>query len=157
MKPKTIVSAALLFFVAVSAGYLICKNAQSAPERSGGQTAPREQGAPAQEKTLIVYFFHGRARCVSCKIIEALGRKALQSGFPEELKSGRIVWRDIDLDKPENRHFIQEYQILSISLVLSDVENGEQKRWKNLEEVWNHLNDEKAFVEYAQKEIRAWL
>jgi hypothetical protein len=157
MKIKTIASAILLLFVAVSAGYLIYKNAQGEPAPAPAQTVLREQAAPAQGRTLVVYFFHGRARCVSCKIIEALGQKALQAGFPEEMKSGRIVWRDIDLDKPENRHFIQEYRILSISLVLSDMENGEQKKWKNLEEVWTRLNDEKAFVEYVQKEIRAWL
>jgi len=157
MKPQKIVSAILLIFVAASAGYLIYKSSLGVPSQNTESATEQAKEIPDGGKVLVVYFFHGTARCPSCKIIEAFGKKALEQGFPKERKSGRIVWRDIDLDKPENQHFIQDFQILSISLVLSDMENGEQKQWKNLEEVWNLLQNEKGFVEYVQKEVRAWL
>lgn len=156
MKSKTIVSSILLIFVAVSAGYLIYKNSLGAAQAGGAEKTQQVKEAPAQGRVLFVYFFHGRARCASCKIIEAFGKKALDSGFSEEIKSGRIVWRDIDLDEPENRHFIEDYKILSISLVLSDTRDGRQTQWKNLDRVWDLLNDESGFVEYVQKEIKAW-
>ena len=157
MKSKTVVSAILLIFVAASVGYLIYKNSPGRPPESGAANSKQAIENTAQDKVLVVYFFHGRARCASCKIIEAFGKKALETGFPEEMKSGRIVWRDTDLDEPENQHFVQDYQILSISLVLSDTENGAQKQWKNLDEVWDLLDNEKGFVEYVKKEAGAWL
>ena len=157
MKSKSIISAVLLVFVAVSAGYLVYQNSIGKPTNSNAEDSQQTQKTPSEGKVLVVYFFHGHARCKSCKIIEAFGKKALEEGFQDEMESGRIVWRDIDLDEPGNEHFVQDYQILSISLVLSDMENGEQKHWKNLEEVWNLLNNEKEFVDYVQKEVRAWL
>lgn len=157
MKPKKIISAVLLIFVAVSVGYLIFKNDKGSPTEYRAGSAEKAEEAPEKGRVLVVYLFHGAARCSSCKIIEAFGKKALENGFPAEMKSGRVVWRDISLDEPENRHFVQDFQIISISLILSDMENGKQTRWKNLEEVWSHLDKEKRFVEYVQREVRAWL
>jgi hypothetical protein len=159
MKPKTIISAVLLIFVAVSAGFLVFKESTKSKKQTPAKNAPAAipKDNAARDDVLIVYFFHGRARCKSCKIIEAFGKKTLESRFADELKSGRIVWRDIDLDEPENRHFVQDYQILSISLVISDMHGKEQKQWKNLEQVWDLLNNENAFIDYVQKEIEAWL
>ncbi|MFH1539249.1 MAG: nitrophenyl compound nitroreductase subunit ArsF family protein [bacterium] len=154
MKSKTAVTIILLIFVAASAVYLIYNEAFRKPV---GEKNPVTGPRGVSDIALVVYFFHGTARCRSCKIIEAFGKVALADGFPEELKSGKIVWRDINLDRPENRHFAQDYQIVSISLVMVDMENGEQKRWKNLEEVWGLLNDKGKFTNYVQREVRAWL
>jgi len=37
------------------------------------------------------------------------------------------------------------------------MKSGKQKRWKNLEQVWNLLNDKDEFVSYVCKEVNAWL
>lgn len=159
MKPKTIISTVLLIFVAVSAGFLVFKESTKSKAQAPAKNTPAaiSKDNAARDDVLIVYFFHGRARCKSCKIIEAFGKKTLETRFAQELKSGRIVWRDIDLDEPENRHFVQDYQILSISLVISDMQGDKQTQWKNLEQVWDLLSDENAFENYVQKEINAWL
>ena len=73
------------------------------------------------------------------------------------IHSGDAIIIEFRCDGPENRHFIQDFQIISISLVLSDTEDGKQKQWKSLEDVWNLLQNEKGFAEYVQKEVRAWL
>ena len=159
MKLKSIISTILLIFVATSAGYLIFKESTKSDEHKPVEksNAATSEKKAVPDDALIVYFFHGRNRCASCKIIEAFGKKAVEGGFPDEIKSGRIVWRDIELDNPENKHFIQDYKIFSISLILVNMENGKQKQWKNLEEVWNLLGNEKEFVDYVRGEVRARL
>ena len=166
MKPQRIFNVILLLFVVVSIGSIIWKETRKQDTASPAESVKSEipdavvvndKDAVVADQVLVVYFLHGRARCKSCKIIEAFGKKALEEGFPDEMKSGRIIWRDIDMDEPENKHFVQDYQIISISLVLSDTEGGEQKRWKNLDEVWNLFSNESAFVGYVQEEVKAFL
>lgn len=159
MKPKSIMTALLLAFVAVAAMVLVYKETTGRGDKktnsNPAKAAPQRAESPKDE--LIVYFFHGRNRCKSCKIIEANAKQTLEKDFSKELSSGRIVWRDIDLDAPENQHFIQDYQIISISLVLADMQGGKQKQWKNLEQVWDLLQDKDGFRDYVHKEVRAWL
>ena len=156
MNAKKIVKIALLIFVAASAAYLIYKESVPAPARKNNAQA-QSMKPPSDGDYLIVYFFHGTARCPSCRTIEAFGREAVEKGFPKEVKSGKIIWKDIDLDEPENAHFSQDFQIISISLVLAGIKNGKQKRWRNLEEVWNLLKDKDGFILYVREEIKAWL
>lgn len=108
-------------------------------------------------RVLTVYYFHGTARCVSCRTIEALSEEAIKTGFPKELASGRIVWKVVDVDLEENRHFIDDYTLYTKSVVVVETHKGKQLRWKNLDRVWKLLKDRKAFIKYVQDDVRAWL
>jgi hypothetical protein len=111
----------------------------------------------AQPQQIIAYYFYTTKRCVSCHKIEAYSQEALETGFAEELKSGRLVWRPTNIDEPDNAHFVQDYQLYTKSLVLVDERVGKQQGWKNLADVWKLLNDKQKFIDYVQKETRAYL
>ena len=106
---------------------------------------------------LVVYYFHTTQRCASCRKLEAYAKEAVDTGFPAELKAGRVVWRVVNVEEAGNEHFVKDYQLYTKSLVL--VEEGEdgQTRWKNLEKVWALLNDKKGYLAYVQAETRAYL
>lgn len=89
--------------------------------------------------------------------IESFSREAVETGFSEELKNGKVVWHLVNLDEPANKHYIDDYQLYTKSLIVSEVKNGEEVRWKNLAKVWQLTNDKKAFVRYVQDEVRAYL
>ena len=137
------------------------KISQASPKTP--RVVPTATAAPAQsqpsvsDRTVVAYYFHGNFRCQTCRKIEAFSREAVESGFPEDLKAGRLEWRVINVEEPGNEHFIQDYQLFSKSLVLVAKEGSKQTRWKNLQKVWTLVGDKEAFIQYVQDEIRAYL
>jgi hypothetical protein len=125
---------------------------------------PALTGAPAQPAVdtlprdgVIAYYFHTNYRCTSCRKIEAYSKVAIESGFDAELAGGRLQFRLVNVEDPGNDHFVQDYKLYTKALVLSERVNGREVRWTNLSRVWELLNDEPAFVDYVQKETRAFL
>lgn len=106
---------------------------------------------------VVAYYFHTTYRCVSCKKIEAYSREAIESGFTEQLESGTLKFQSINIDEAENKHFVEDYQLYTKSLVICDMENGKQVEWKNLTKVWRLLRNKEEFVKYVQDEISAYL
>ena len=65
-----------------------------------------------------VYVFHAAQRCATCKAIDAVVAEVLDNDFADDVKSGRVVLRDVDGSKPENRALVEKYEIVSTSLLL---------------------------------------
>jgi hypothetical protein len=120
------------------------------------QAAP-PASAPSSVHAVRVYYFHGNARCVSCRKIEALADEAVRDAFSEELKQGKVQWLVVNVEEPSNKHFIQDYKLYTKSLVVVDLVDGGQVRWKNLERIWELLLREDQFRRYVQDEVKSYL
>ncbi len=153
---KQIATAALILFVLASAGYLIMKNLGGTPANvSTGDTG--QNIAPGSGDKLVVYYFHGTARCDTCMKIEAYTEEALRTGFPDALKDGRLEWRPVNAEKPENSHYIKDYSLSFRTVVLSDVNDGKESEWKSLDRVWELTGNKQAFIEYIQGNVKPYL
>ena len=152
MKAKTIITATLLLFVAASVLYLVIKE-------TGGKT----QGTiltpdMTEANKIVVYYFHGNVRCVTCRTIEAYAKEAIQTGFVDELNDGRLEWRVVNIEDPGNEHFVQDFQLSTRSVVLERIANGKRQEWKNLERVWELVRgDKEDFLKYIQNGTTAYL
>jgi hypothetical protein len=113
--------------------------------------------AGVQSRTVVAYYFHGNFRCQTCRKLEAFSREAVESGFPADLKAGRIEWHVINVEEPGNEHFVQDYQLVSKALVLVAKDGSKQTQWKNLRDIWTLVNNKEAFIKYVQTEIRSYL
>lgn len=107
--------------------------------------------------TVIVYYFHRTARCPSCELLEEITRDAVEIGFAEELENGKVSMKAINVDNEDNEHFVNDYGLSVQSVVLSQVVNGKEKRWKNLDRIWTLLEDQGQLWVYLQKEIQSFL
>jgi hypothetical protein len=119
-----------------------------------------ETGAASQKEgsgKVVAFYFHGNYRCSNCKKIEQYSREAIEKYFKEQLKTKRLVFDIINIDLPENKHFTEDYQLYTRSLIIAEFKDGKQVRWKNLTKVWNYLNDRDNFYEYVQLEIQKYL
>ena len=85
--------------------------------------------------------------------IEQYSREAIEKYFPEQLKTGRLTFSVINIDMPENEHFVKDYQLYTRSLIVAEFKNGKQIKWTNLEKVWNNIKDRDAFYNYIKTEI----
>jgi len=109
------------------------------------------------ERQVIVYYFHGKTRCYTCKRIERLTKEAVQEFFEDEIGAGFVELKVINVDEKENTHFTEDYQLYTKSVVVSHTTDGIERRWKNLQKVWELVHDEEAFEKYIRSEVEAYL
>ena len=112
---------------------------------------------PAGQHKVIAYYFHTNARCSTCIKIEQYSKEAIEKGFPYELKNGTLEMRTVNYEQPQNRHFMNEYKLVSKSLVLVNLVNGKQTKWTNLKLVWQLTGRKDAFLNYVRGEVRGYL
>jgi hypothetical protein len=117
----------------------------------------RKVAPPAGQRKVIAYYFHTNARCSTCIKIEQYSKEAIEAGFSNELKNGTLEMRIVNYEKPENRHFISEYKLVTKSLVLVNLVNGKQSKWTTLKSVWQLTGRKDAFLNYVRKEVRSCL
>jgi len=185
MRAKTLGTAALLAFVAVSIGYLAIEESKTGNDGAGSaqrepRTSARDVAAvspeapgltghaaapsspaegPAQPAhKVIAYYFHSTQRCMTCNKIERWAAETLREQFATALESGELEWRVVNMEEPPNTHFVQDYQLVASSLVLVDLRDGAQRDWTNMEKVWQYVHDDEAqFKKYVAEQARAYL
>jgi hypothetical protein len=110
------------------------------------------------QSTLTVYYFHTTFRCHSCTLLEQYTRDAVLKNFPAEVKSGRIQFLVLNIEKEPNLHYVQDYQLSFKSVIVSVKDGtGREKRWENLSKVWVYLSDRDALEKYVVERIRSQL
>ena len=124
-----------------------------------GETGAAEKDAKisSERAKVIVYYFHGTYRCPSCTKIEKWSYEAIKHSFLKALKEGRLLWKPVNVDKPENRHFVKEYSLFTKSLIITEVKGEKQTKWKNLDKVWLLLRDQEKFSAYVTQEVKNYM
>ena len=152
MKPRRMIAVVLLVFVGISIAYMLVKEADTS--RQAEEPAANEARENGQ---LIVYYFHGDMRCKTCHMLETYAKEALEANFGSELESKDILWRTMNVDRSENGHYVEDYELVTKAVVLSWVVNGKEVRWKKLDEIWQKVNDKQSYLEYVRKSIEEFL
>ncbi|MBU1053166.1 MAG: hypothetical protein KKC46_04965 [Proteobacteria bacterium] len=159
-------SGSLIFCLAVILVFVVVQTACSAEDKTTKGIA--ESGSTEQNITdgkvnqanshkIIVYYFHGKNRCYTCKRIEKLTRETVDNYFGNEISAGLVKMEVVNVDEPKNKHFAKEYQLFTKSVIVSDIVNGKEQQWKNLQKVWELVHNEEAFKEYIRNEIKLYL
>lgn len=166
MNTRKFITPLLTGFVLLSFGWVAFRSAQaarnwrppSAVEASAAVDRPASSTHSAgQDSKVIAYYFHVNVRCTTCRMIEAYSKEVIQDRFAKEIAAGRIEWRLVNVQSPENRHFIQDYQLFTKSLVLVLIKDGQQREYKVLNDTWELVGDKAAMQLYVEKEVRGFL
>lgn len=164
------VSAAGEVPVAVAEATLLPESPAAPPVAVAAKAAPTRPAAPKAASpavaapppaeppaTVVVTYFRATARCTSCLKIEDLTNATMTTRFAGPIAEKQVIWRVLNVDEPENNHFVKEYGLYTKSVVVSEVKNGREVRWKNLDQVWQLLGDPEAFQGYVEREVKAFL
>ena len=89
--------------------------------------------------------------------IEDLTDATMTTRFAGPIADKRLLWRSLNLDEPANGHFAKDYGLYTKSVVVSEVRDGREVRWKNLDRIWDLLGDPAAFQAYVEREVQAFL
>ncbi|MEO8379892.1 MAG: nitrophenyl compound nitroreductase subunit ArsF family protein [Acidobacteriota bacterium] len=112
---------------------------------------------PAPVRKAVATYFHGNVRCVTCRKIEAYAQEAVQDAFEQQLAAGTVEFRVVNVEEDANRHFIQDYQLVSKTLVVTEEVDGAVARWAKLDDVWTLVSDRTAFFRYVQGGVRNYV
>ena len=177
MNAKKRLTIVLLLFVAITVGTMVIKgfgNNETTDVRDKNDQSLQAQGLSEQEEpssssdstaTLVqqddnvdvVYYFMTTQRCPSCMKIEAFTKEAVERNFARQLEGKKLLWKMVNVDEPQNIHFIQDYQLFTKSVVLVKMREGKQVNWKYLDQVWNLLGDKKVFQDYITSEVSTFI
>ena len=78
-------------------------------------------------------YFHGKQRCATCMAIEKNAKEVIEAQFAEEIKNGTVVFKAIDISKPENEKIAEKYEVTCSSLFISKWIDGKET-YENLTE-----------------------
>lgn len=167
MNTRKIISRLLIAFVVCSLGFLAFRSVRATrdwhPPSSVQAATPASIAATAPGKRveegskILAYYFHVNVRCTTCRMIETLSRQVIQQRFKDDMAAGRLEWRLVNIQNPENRHFVQDYQLFTKSLVLVRIKDGRQQEYKVLNDTWELVGTPELMQQYVEKETRNFL
>lgn len=98
---------------------------------------------------VMVTYYHADKRCTLCNNMERFTAEALRRHFAPALANGRLRHRVLNWQRPAQRVHCARYGLMGNTVILSEIRNGRETRFLELEEVWSHAHDEAAFVAYV--------
>lgn len=117
----------------------------------------RKKNPQVEDRKIVVYYFHRTMRCATCIKLEEYSDEAMKNGFTAQLKNGQLEWKIINIEDAGNEHFEDDYQLYTQSLVIVEIRNGKQQRWKNLEKIWELVGMKEAYLHFVQEEVKSFL
>jgi hypothetical protein len=177
MAGKKVLKVVLLVFVLAGFGYGVWRSVAAEREKKAAtakagegkeKTVVRSEFPDVNEPTVVVrtgmihqkvvvYYFHGTKRCVTCEKLESYAFETLTKYFSGDLAAGRIEWQSVNVDKTENEHFVEDYQLATKAVVLSRVTGGEESGWRNLDKVWQLVGHKQEYQAYVRSEIEVFM
>lgn len=115
---KKIIFAYLIIFSLVS-----CSGSNEKPNIPANT---KENPMKDKQDHVEVLYFHTKERCRTCLAIEKNTKESISSYFTNELKSGRIVFRSIDISEGKNEHIANKYEVTWSSLFLCKWKDGKE-------------------------------
>ena len=81
----------------------------------------------AKDHVEIIYF-HGKQRCVTCCAIEKLAREVVEKDFANEMKSGKVVFKIVDISTADGAKTAKKYRVSWSSLFVNEWKGDKEKR-----------------------------
>ena len=145
-----LVFAIVLVYTSVSPN----KKTQSSVQGNNSKTAEAQEAKPAEK--IQVFLFHATQRCITCVNIGKYAEETLEQKFPEELKSGKIEFREINIDLPENKELATKFRATGSALFINPIIEGNDNI-KEDTQVWRLTSNKQSFISYLSDKLNAML
>ncbi len=116
-----------------------------------GEHSTSEMPSGLADRVEVVYF-HRAQRCSGCLYAEAGTRYTLETYFADELSSGRLTFRVLNVEDEENAAIVEKYGAYTSSLFINTIRDGTD-HVEEVTEIWFFLGEDKAFVEVVKSKI----
>lgn len=99
-----------------------------------------------------VIHFHGTNQCYSCQTVGAYAEETVNTHFADELRSGKLVFKHVNYDLPENKELVQRYGAAYSSLWIGTYTEGGFSAEQNMD-VWYKIDNKTDYMSYLSKVI----
>jgi disulfide oxidoreductase YuzD len=111
---------------------------------------------PSGSEKIEVFVFHATQRCISCINIGKYAKAVIEEKFPEELKSGKITFKEVNIDLPENFKMAQDYGVSGSALFINAIKDGKDNHEEDTT-VWRLVTNEGQIKTYFEAKLKALL
>jgi len=150
-------SALILFGISLLAiiGYFVVRSNSASTAKTGTPVLSANtteimssipQSITPADKIEVVHF-HGTEQCVSCITVGKYALQTIKDRFPDEYESGKIVFKEINGELPENRAIVIRYQARGSSLFVNAI-RGDKDDIAEDTTVWRLVNSETQYTDY---------
>jgi len=147
MKNKNILLIAGITIFILVAIFLNSKDSGS----SENQLTENQVKKQVADKIEVVHF-HATQQCWSCITVGEYALKTIKEKFPEEYKSGKIVFMDINGELVINRDIVTKFQAGGSSLFVNTIIDGKDNITEDTD-VWRLVGNEIQFTNYFQNKL----
>jgi hypothetical protein len=97
-----------------------------------------------------VLHFHPTRGCATCTAIGEYANATVSTFFADELASGKVVFRHVNIDLAENRAAVEQYKVTGSSLMFGVyTSDGKFYPEENIK-VWYKTDNQQRFMDYLK-------
>jgi hypothetical protein len=133
----------------ISVGLVVLLLTMAGCTSATGPSAISQQSAinsTIVEKVEVIHF-HRTQQCPSCIAIGNLTEQTVNDNFKKELASGRLVFKHIGYELPENAALTAQYGVTGSSLWIGVYDSSGFHKKEDVR-VWSLINDKDAYTAY---------
>ena len=112
---------------------------------------------PKPARRVVVTYFHRTVRCPTCQKVGSSLEHSIKKSFAREISDGRLEWRMMDYEDPQNATLATAFGITGPAFVIMDVDGSRVVGWKPAPKAWSLVGDDAAFSRYVEAEVRSVL
>ncbi|MDP2755951.1 MAG: nitrophenyl compound nitroreductase subunit ArsF family protein [Nitrospirota bacterium] len=153
MQKKTIII--IIAIAIIGTAFLILKNGNKSTEAQSQNNQIAENQSTEEKQSaekIQVFAFHATQRCYSCITIGKFAGETVNEYFQPELRDGKIEFREINIDLPENKELARKFQASGSSLFINAISNGKDNIAEDTR-VWRLISSEIQFKNYLKDKI----
>jgi hypothetical protein len=109
--------------------------------------------AEAPVQRVVAMYFHRTQRCPTCRTMGTYSEQAVKTGFREQLKAGTVAFYYVDFEDKKNAKLVKGYDVSGPALIVAKIQGKKVKDFKDLDDIWTHVADKKAFIKYVQDNV----
>lgn len=149
---KNLLTFGLLGMLAL-VGFLIFASSKSESKINLEEEKPKEEVNLKPAEKVQVFVFHSNNRCYSCVTMGEYAEATIEESFQNEIKEGKVEFKEINVDLPENKKVAQKFEATGSSIFINTIIDGEDNI-KEETQLWRMLSDKEKFSQYLTEEIK---
>ena len=155
MKRKALYIYSFLIIVVLLGGYIAVTNSKTSNSKKQVEILGNKQFSDSADR-LEIYYFHRTQRCSTCLAIGRYTKELIQLKYADKVEKGKLDFREINIDLPENAEIVNKYQAGGQSLYINAISDGQDNINQDIN-IWRLVRSESQFKNYLENKINSLL